>query len=187
MKKRALLVLPALLFAAAVVVGCGSTPKRQVMKDMKTLSYTNQPNGELELINRTEYELVIFAGTIDRKNILGGIHAGDSRAFDFRAYVNSQSGAFLCRAVNKEIYEQKSGFINETDVVWAKLVTFGEAKSSFTIVPEVGGEGKLLFENASPYPVEVRLNGTTGKVLTTLPPYCKEQYVYVKPNKRGYV
>ena len=188
MKKRALLVLPALLFAAAVIVGCGSTPKRQVMKDMKTLSYTNQPNGELEIINRTEYELVVFAGKIDRKNILGGIHAGDARSFDFRPHVSSQSGAFLCRVVNKDVYEQKGGLLDEhDDVVWAKLVTFGEAKSSFTIVPEVGGDGKLLFENASPYPVEVRLNGTTGKVLTTLPPNCKEQYVYVKPNPRVYV
>ena len=184
--KKLLFVLAAVT-ACMVMAGCESTPKSQAVKDMKNLSYTNQPAGELELVNRTEHDLVVFAGNIDRKNILGGIHAGNTRSFDFRTFVSSSSGAFLCRAVKTETYAQKGGLINEGDVVWAKLVTYGTNKSSFSIMNEVGGEGKLLFENASPYPVEVRLNGTTGPVLTTLPPHCKEQYVYVKPNKRGYV
>ena len=187
MKTKTLLWACAAVLFAAMVAGCVSTPQKQAIKDMKKLSYTNQPAGELELINRTEYDLVVFAGTVDRKNILGGIHHGDIRSFDFRPFVSSNSGAFLCRAVKTEVYAQKGGLINEADVIWAKLVTYGSAKSSFTVLNEVGGEGKLLFENASPYPVEVRLNGTTGTVLTTLPPYCKEQYVYVKPNPRGYV
>ena len=187
MKAKMLLWACAAVLFAAMVAGCVSTPKSQAVKDMKNLSYANQPNGELELINRTEYELVVFAGKIDRKNILGGIHAGDTRSFDFRNFLSANSGAFLCRAVKTDVYAQKGGFVNETDVVWAKLVTYGNSKSSFTVMNEVGGEGKLLFENASPYPVEVRLNGTTGQVLTTLPPHCKEQYVYVKPNSRGYV
>ena len=185
MKKRMLISSIGLLFFA-ILAGCVSTPQKQVARDMKALSFANQANGELELVNMTGYELVIFAGNIDRKNILGGIHAGNTRSFDFRPYVSSQSGAFLCRAVNKAVYEGKAGLINEADIVWAKLVVFGSLKSSFTIISEIGGDGLLLFENASPYPVEVRLNGTTGKVLTTLPPNCKEQYVHVKPNKRGY-
>lgn len=188
MKTKTLLWACAAVLFAAMGAGCVSTPKSQAVKDMKNLSYANQPNGELELINKTEYDLVVFAGKIDRKNILGGIHAGGTRSFDFRNFLSANSGAFLCRAVKTEVYAQKGGFVDETtDVVWAKLVTYGNSKSSFTVMNEVGGEGKLLFENASPYPVEVRLNGTTGQVLTTLPPHCKEQYVYVKPNPRGYV
>lgn len=169
------------------MMGCVSSPAKQAAKDMRNLSYSNQPNGELELINRTEYDLVVFAGNIDRKNILGGIHAGGTRSFDFRTFVSSSSGAFLCRAVKTETYAQKGGVVNERDIVWAKLVTYGTNKSSFSIINEIGGEGLLIFENDSPYPVEVRLNGTTGQVLTTLPPNCKEQYVHVKPNRRGYV
>ena len=187
MKKRMMVLLMGVL-VFAIVAGCVSTPNRQVARDMKTLSFANQANGELELNNKTEYDLVVFAGNINRKNILGGIRANDTRSFDFRPFISSQSGAFLCRAVDKAVYEQKAGRLDsERDVLWAKLVVFGSNKSSFTIVEQVGGEGQLLFENMSPYPVEVRLNGTTGEVLTTLPPHCKEQYVYVKQNKRGYV
>ena len=185
MKKRMLISSIGLL-VFAILAGCVSTPQKQVARDMKALSFANQANGELELVNMTGYELVIFAGNIDRKNILGGIHAGNTRSFDFRPYVSSQSGAFLCRAVNKAVYEEKGGKLSERDVLWAKLVVFGDKKSSFTIVGEVGGDGKLLFENASPYPVEIRLNGTTGEVFKTLTHYCKEQYVYVTPNDRGY-
>lgn len=182
----------AMLFAVLVAIagGCVSTEgtaKKQAAKDMRKLSYKNQPDGDLELNNQTDHDLVVFAGKINRQNILGGIHQHDTRTFDFRSFVTSESGAFLCRAVNKDVYEQKGGYLNEADIIWAKLVVFGKKKSSFTIIEQVGGEGKLLFENASPYPVEIRLNSTAGEVLTTLPPYCKEQYVYVKPNKRGYV
>jgi len=173
----------------ASILGCVSTDggmRKQASEDMKALSYKNQPDGELELNNQTDYDLVVFAGKIDRKNILGGIHSNDTRSFDFRPFVSAESGAFLCRAVDKNVYETKGGKVTERDIFWAKLVVFGNKKSSFTIVGEVGGEGKLLFENGSPYPVEIRLNSTTGEVLTTLPPHCKEQYVYVKPNERGY-
>ena len=185
-------ILTGMLFSilAFILAGCLSTDgsaRKQATKDMKALSYKNQPDGELELNNQTDYDLVIFAGKINRKNILGGIKSHDARSFDFRPFLTSSSGAFLCRAVSKDSYEEKGGRLTENDIVWAKLVVFGSSKSSFTIVDQVGGEGKLLFENSSPYPLEIRLNGTTGEVLTTLPPYCKEQYVYVKPNKRGYV
>ena len=187
MKAKTLLWACAAVLFAAMVAGCVSTPQKQAVKDMKNLSYANQTNGELELRNSTDYDLVVFAGSIDRRNIMGGIRPGQTRSFDFRTFLSSNSGAFLCRAVKTDVYAQKGGVVAEADVMWAKLVTYGSSKSSFTIMNEVGGDGKLLFENASPYPVEVRLNSTTGQVLTTLPPYCKEQYVYVKPNPRGYV
>lgn len=185
------LVGMATVLALALVTGCASSPKKQAKeakKDMKLLSYANQPNGELELTNETNYDLVIFAGKISRNNILGGIKASSTRSFDFRQFVSGKTGAFLVRAVKVETYEENGGHITETnDVVFAKLVTFGNLKSSFRISGEIGGDGTLLFENMSPYPVEIRLNNVTGEVLTTLPPYCKEQYVYIKPNKRGYV
>ena len=86
MKTKTLLWACAAVLFAAMGAGCVSTPKSQAVKDMKNLSYANQPNGELELINKTEYDLVVFAGKIDRKNILGGIHAGGTRSFDFRNF-----------------------------------------------------------------------------------------------------
>lgn len=181
------LVLIAMAVMALNFSGFAKSAKKQAKKDIKNLSYVNQANGELELINETDFDLVIFAGSIKRDNILGGIYAGKTRSFDFRKFVSTTSGAFLARAVKVDVYVEKSGKISENDVVFAKLVTFGNMKSSFRISGEIGGDGKLLFENASPYPVEVRLNNVTGEVLTTLPPYCKEQYVYVKPNPRGYV
>lgn len=185
MKKKIIFSMAAAI-ALALVTGCVSAPKSQAKKDMKLLSYANQPNGELELTNNTNYDLVIFAGKINRNNILGGIKENDTRSFDFRQFVSGKTGAFLVRAVKVAVYEENGGHITEDDVVFAKLVTFGNLKSSFRISGEIGGDGKLLFENMSPYPVEVRLNGVTGEVLTTLPPYCKEQYVYIKSNGRGY-
>ena len=186
MKRKMFLVVLAVVLAASFS-GYAKSAKKQAKKDMKNLSYANQVAGELELANETDFALVIFAGSIKRDNILGGIYAGKTRSFDFRKFVSTASGAFLVRAVKVDVYAEKSGKVSESDVVFAKLVTFGNMKSSFRISGEIGGDGKLLFENASPYPVEVRLNNVTGEVLTTLPPYCKEQYVYVKPNKRGYV
>lgn len=185
--KKGIMFSMAAVLAMAVLAGCVSSPKKQAKKDMKVLSYANQPDGELELTNETAYNLVIFAGKISRDNILGGIKESSTRSFDFRKFVSGRTGAFLVRAVKVDVYEAKGGVVTEKDVIFAKLVTFGNLKSSFRISGEIGGDGKLLFENMSPYPVEVRLNNVAGEVLTTLPPYCKEQYVYVKPNSRGYV
>lgn len=189
MKKLGCLAFAAVL--GLMIVGCASSQRKLATKDMKNLSYENQSNGDLELINQTPYDLVIFAGSIHRNNILGGIRkdgVGSTRFFDFSPFVSSKTGAFLCRAVKADVYEAKGGYVTEDDVIFAKLVTYGDnIKSSFRITGEVGGMSKLLFENASPYPVELRLNGTDGAVLTTLPPNAKEKYVYVDYNSRGYV
>lgn len=176
-----------IVLSVCVLGSCASSPEKEARKGMKNISYKDS-GGDLELINETDFDLVVFAGKIRGNNILGGIRAGETRSFDFTPFISSSNGAFLVRAVKANEYEENNGNVSEADMVFAKTVTYGNGmKTSMRITGFVGGDGKLLFENSSPYPVEVRLNNVNGEVLTTLPPYCKEQYVYVKPNSRGYV
>ena len=111
MKKLGCVALAAML--GLMVVGCASSQQKLATKDMKNLSYENQSNGDLELINQTPYDLVIFAGSIHRNNILGGIRkdgVGSTRFFDFSPFVSSKIGAFLCRAVKADVYAAKGGY-----------------------------------------------------------------------------
>ena len=177
--------------ALALVTGCASAQKnvaKQTKKEMKNLSFQNEPNGLLELHNETSYDLVIFCGNVSNGYILGGIHGNSVRSFDYSKFATKDNGAFLIRAVKKDVYEAKAGFVDDKrDVIFAQIVTYdGKIATSRRITGEVGGGATLLFENMSPYPVELRL-GYTGQVISTLPPYCKEQYIDVAFNSRGYV
>lgn len=175
MKKTILfsiIITSVLIFANS----CASSPK---------LSYNNQPSGELKITNETNFDLVIFAGKISRGNVLGGIRSHSTRSFNFRQFVNGETGVFLARAVKAENYEKKGSAVFENDVVFAKLVLFGNEKPSFRISRIVGEKERILVTTDAPYPVELRLNSPMEDAVTTLPPLVCNYPVCIQPDEDG--
>lgn len=179
MKKPAIglaLVLSVMLF------GCVSVPNR----GGNGISFVSASSGLLEISNNTNFDLVIFAGKVEYGNVLGGIKSGQTRLFDYKAFLSAKNGAFLCRAVKIEDYNANNGHVSEDDVIFAKMVPYGNGKkTAIKLIPQIGGDGCVWIENSNPYVCELRVNSPYGEVLTTIPPYTMNQKVYFFHDSSG--
>ena len=197
MKKRALLVLPALLFAAAVIVGCGSTPKgngsggNTVTLKQKDISFKSEP-GVLAMTNNTTQDVVVFVGQIRRDVILGGIKSGERRTFDLSKIPGLPSnGSLLVRVATYNAYRGKSK-ITDTDIIYTGLVVYdlkdAKAITELTIYRDIDAEQKycVYFTNTSEnFVVEVRLEKPNGEAIATLAPLESDKCVYLAPKGTG--
>lgn len=198
MKKRALLVLPALLFAAAVVVGCGSTPKRDgsggntVTLKQKDISFKSEA-GSLTISNETLTDVVIFAGKVEKNAVLGGIKAGQSRSFNLANLPGiPDSGSLLIRAATMATYRGKAR-LTEADVIYTGLVVYNlkdkNDKSHISIYAGVDTNQQtcIYVSNESEhYVLELQMGVPgQGEVIATLPPLQTNKRIYLAPREDG--
>lgn len=198
MKKRALLVLPALLFAAAVVVGCGSTPKRDgsggntVTLKQKDISFKSEA-GSLTISNETLTDVAIFAGKVEKNAVLGGIKAGQSRSFNLNNLPGiPDSGSLLIRAATMATYRGKAR-LTEADVIYTGLVVYNlkdkSDKSHISIYAGVDTNQQtcIYVSNESEhYVLELQMGDPgQGEVIATLPPLQTNKRIYLAPREDG--
>ena len=85
-------------------------------------------SGSLIVTNETSSEIVIFAGKVEKGNLLGGIHKNSTGTFDLSKISGiPSSGSLLIRAASYEVYKGKAR-ITEDDVVWTGLVVYSLAR-----------------------------------------------------------
>ena len=182
MKKKALLVLPALLFAAAVVVGCGSTPKgdgsggNTVTLKQKDISFKSEA-GSLTISNETLTDVAIFAGRSFNLNNLPGI---------------PDSGSLLIRAATMATYRGKAR-LTEADVIYTGLVVYNlkdkNDKSHISIYAGVDTNQQtcIYVSNESEhYVLELQMGDPgQGEVIATLPPLQTNKRIYLAPREDG--
>ncbi len=198
MKKRALLVLPALLFAAAVIVGCGSTPKgdgsggNTVTLKQKDISFKSEP-GSLTISNQTLTDVAIFAGKVEKNAVLGGIKAGESRSFNLANLPGiPDSGSLLIRAATMATYRGKAR-LTEEDVIYTGLVVYNlKDKSDKSHISIYGGvdtnqQTCIYASNESEnYILELRMgNPGQGEVIATMYPLQTNKRIYLAPQDNG--
>jgi hypothetical protein len=196
MKVKQTLMALTTIIAVLLTVSCGGMPKwgsqDSTAKEASRLEvkWNDDAGGSLTVENNLKEDLILFAGSINNRNNLGGVRKQSTRVIDFFDKVESSDGRFLLRAVKESVYRDKGSSLNsEKDVVYGGLVAFDRSKPrniTITIQQTLGGEAEILMQNDTNMAVQIRTNRPDGPVLTTLAPFERNKTVYLELNSRGY-
>jgi hypothetical protein len=187
-------LVPAAVLSLALFA-CGSTPepgsqasspKEAARADVK---WDNDSAGYLTVNNDVNEALILFAGSINNRNILGGVRELDSRRVDFFDKVNESSGTFLLRAVKETVYRSKGSGLGSDDIIFAGLVAFDKNEPraiTVNIQKFLGGDAVIVIQNDTNMALQIRVDRPDGPTLTTLAPLERNKKVYMDFNPDGY-
>jgi hypothetical protein len=193
MRVKQNLVLLAAIAVLLAVAGCGtvsgsqdSSARQAARVDVK---WTDDATGYLTVENDIAEDLILFAGSINNRNILGGVNKLASRRVDFFDKLGESSGTFLLRAVKEEVYRSKGSGLNSDDIVFAGLVVFDKNNPRQIVINIqrfLGGSAEIRMNNDTNMVVQIRVDRPDGPTLTTLAPLERNKVVYMDPNPDGY-
>ena len=192
MKIRSI-ALVLIVLAIMLVMGCGTTPGTENTSARAAaganVKWDNDAAGYLTVQNDVNEDLILFAGSINNRNILGGVRKLVSRRVDFASKLNEPSGTFLLRAVKESIYRSKGSNINSDDIIFAGLVVFDKNNPrpiSINIQKFLGGNAEITIQNDTNMALQIRVDRPDGPTLTTLAPLERNKKVYMDFNPSGY-
>ena len=184
----------AMITVLLAVIGCAtergdqsSTARQAARADVK---WDNDPNGYLQIRNNIKEPLILFAGSVNNSNILGGVRAESSRRIAYFDTVQDQTGSFLLRAVKENVYRSKGSNIGSEDIVYANIVTFDKRQPRLTqlnIDVRLGGRAYVIIENHTRMALEIALDSPNAETLTALGPMEMNRRIYLEPSTEGYV
>jgi hypothetical protein len=194
MKARQLLNLLGAVFVLFAAIGCatsgGSTPAPDA-RETETDLFTDE-QGSLKVFNETGFDAVLFAGRPELGNILGGVRAHSSRAFDLRKIAGAPAqGAFIVKAVSAETHTLKQADISSNDVLYTALVVYDLQNPSQTaqvnIPQQVDGNMtfSVLASNDSGMILEIHADSPSGPKLAALPPFARNMTLWLVPSPGG--
>jgi len=182
-------------FTVILAMGCGSGPtpgtESTSARDASrvAISWDNDSRGTLTVQNDVTDDVILFAGSINNRNILGGARQLSSRTIDFFGKVAEDSGTFLLRAVKESVYREKGSNLNSDDIIFASLVIFDKSNARpimINIQRYVGGEAIVVMQNDTAMALQIRLDRPDGPTITTLAPLERNKRVYMDYNNMGY-
>jgi hypothetical protein len=197
MKVRQMMVLLALtvfMLTAGNVFGGGgaqsgsqdSGARQAARADVK---WTDDSAGYLTVNNDIPEDLILFAGSINNRNILGGVNKLSARRVDFSGKLSEQSGTFLLRAVKETVYRSKGSSLNSDDIVFASLIVFDKNDPrpiSVNIQKFLGGNAVITIQNDTNMALQIRVDRPDGPTLTTLAPLERNKKIFMDFNPDGY-
>jgi hypothetical protein len=185
-------LIPAVLIAAAggcatsPTAGDSSTARQAAGADVK---WDDDSAGYLTVNNNVNDPLILFAGTINNRNIIGGVHAGAARRIDFFNAVSDYSGSFLLRAVKESAYRGKGSSLGSDDIIFAGIVAYDKNDPrpiQVDINRVLGGDACIIIQNDTSMALQIRVDRPDGPTLTTLAPLERNKRVYMDFNPDGY-
>jgi len=181
---------------AFMLVGCLSTDgsaKRDsgVTLKAKDVSFKSEP-GPLAVTNNTKKDVVIFAGSVSRNAVLGGVKAGQRRTFNLSKLPGiPKNGSLLVRAATYDAYKGKAK-VTDDDVIYTALAVYDlsdpKDTDELTIYKGVDTAQEYcvyLTNNSERFVVDVRLDKPNGQVIATLAPLENEKCVFLTPKAQG--
>jgi hypothetical protein len=183
-------LVPALFIAAACgtspTAGDSSTARQAARVDVK---WSDDKDGYLTVNNNVNDPLILFAGTINNRNIIGGVRAGATRRIDFFETVSDYSGTFLLRAVKETAYRSKGSSLGSDDIIFAGIVVYDKNDPrpiQVDINKVLGGDACIIIQNDTSMALQIRVDRPDGPTLTTLAPMERNKRVYMDFNPDGY-
>jgi hypothetical protein len=181
--------------ALSVLAGCVGVPSGSHDSSARQASragvnWDNDGSGYLTVHNDVNEDLILFAGSINNRNILGGVRKLSSRRIDFFGQVAEDSGTFLLRAVKESVYRGKGSAVASDDVMFATLVVFNKSDArpiTVSIQKYVGGDAEIIIQNDTSMALQIRVDNINGPVLTTLAPLERNKKIYMDFNSHGYM
>ncbi|GHV81720.1 hypothetical protein AGMMS49991_02780 [Spirochaetia bacterium] len=167
MKK--MLKFSALLLGLALILGLTGCPPDGGDPDPYADDYKSDPNGTVEIVNNTSFDMLLFAGEeIGVATKIGGVRSGTRRNLDVSSRSDFQVGGYmLLRAVKQSEYDTYKG---QSRVDYTAMVTYGEGKKFTTsIVSTTDGDYQYTVYNRSrDYGLELRKNSPEGEKVAYL-------------------
>ncbi|MDR2478279.1 MAG: hypothetical protein LBD48_03090, partial [Treponema sp.] len=196
-RKQTRKALAAFLAAlVAVLGGCSSlpgsgtqdsSPKEAAKANVK---WDNDSGGYLTVYNDVNEDLILFAGSINNRNILGGVRKLESRRIDFFDKVAEDSGTFLLRAIKEPVYRSSGSNVKSDDILFASLVVFNKNDArpiTVNVQKYIGGEAEIIIQNDTAMALQIRVDNLNGPVVTTLAPMERNKKIYMDFNPQGYM
>jgi hypothetical protein len=194
MKTKQIVVLLATSLAFLAIAGCatksGSQDSSARQAARANVKWTDDPTGYLTVQNDVDEDLILFAGSINNRNILGGVNKLATRRVDFFDKLPEPSGTFLLRAVKETVYRSKGSNMSSDDIVFAGLVVFDKNDPrpiTINIQKFLGGNAVITLQNDTSMAVQIRVDRPDGPNLTTLAPLERNKKVYMDFSPDGYV
>jgi len=128
-----------------------------------------ESNGDsVKVSNQTKTDLVAFKGSIEKKNLIGGVRAGaTNHALKNGSNLGSNPNQFKMIFITKDQYEK--GY-NSNTAMFTQMYVFwngnvGDNSKTYTISQYLGGQYEIQIWNTSNYDVEFRVGGIAGPTL----------------------
>jgi hypothetical protein len=184
--------------------GCGNIPesrnpaiqtdpgKDYATIDANGVEFAKGGTGSLAITNQAGFDVIIFAGRVSNNTVLGGIRAGDERAFDISTLnLPARNGSFLIRAASFDTYKRKNYRVTEADVLYTGLVVYDlnnpKDKTNLNIFAGINESQSewIYVSNTSSFVLELRLDNPTGEKIATLAPLQENKQVFLSPLPQG--
>lgn len=130
--------------------------------------YQKGSGNTIKVSNKTKTDLVAFKGSIEKKNLLGGIRAGETEhPLKYADNLGKDPAQFRMIFITGSQYEKgyKKGteMFTQTFVFWNGNV--GDNSKVYEISEYLGGQYQIEIWNNSNYDVEFRVDGIAGPTL----------------------
>jgi hypothetical protein len=181
----------ATVVAIIVLLSMGCANKLQAQKSNDIFTGEDK-NGNVTIHNQASFDVVIFAGRVDKNIVMGGIRAGKNRTFDLvKLPLPAKNGSFLIRAVSFDTYTRKNSQVSEEDVLYSGLVSYDLNNPNDKTNPVIyngldqSQRYRIIISNDSKFVLELRHDNPNGMILSTLTPYERNKRVFLTPLQDG--
>jgi len=192
--KKSRIALVATAIVVLLAAGCRTSPGTETTTPRQAsganVKWDNDSAGYLTVQNDVNEDLILFAGSINNRNILGGVRKLAARRIDFSSRLHESSGTFLLRAVKEVDYRTKGSRINSDDIIFAGLIVFDKNNPrpiNINIQKYLGGDAQITIQNDTNMALQIRIDRPDGPTLTTLAPLERNKKVYMDFNPAGYM
>jgi hypothetical protein len=148
------------------------------------INWTNESNGTLTVKNNTSMDIILFQGqTPVKANILGGVKASTTKAFDLADDVDDfeTGGYVILRGITKTEYDANSANLSLAKVEYSAMALYGKGKEYLAeISPNYFGDFAFKVSNTSSYGVELRKDSPDGEKIAFIPAAAVNVSVYTK-------
>jgi hypothetical protein len=146
------------------------------------VSFTNEGNGTLTIINNVSKDMVIFQGqTPSASNIMGGIRALSTRTFDVSDDVDdfSVGGFLILRGIALDEYNSHKTNLATAKIEYSAMATYGQGKKfRAEISPNYTGDYAYKVTNIGRIGMELRKDSPDGEKIGYLPALASNMLFY---------
>jgi hypothetical protein len=151
-------------------------------EDADGISWGNEANGTLTVLNNTAKDMVLFQGqTPSANNILGGVRANTNRAFDVSDDVDdfNVGGFLVLRGITLDEYKANKTNLSRAKIEYSAMATYGQGKKYRTeISPNYIGDYGYRVSNLGKIGVELRKDSPDGEKIGYLPQLATNMLLY---------
>ena len=146
------------------------------------ITWENEPDGTLEVINSTTKDFVLFHGmNPSNSSILGGIKGSTTRKFDISTYIDdfNTGGFIVIRGMTIEEYNKNKENLFNAKAQYSDMAVYGQGKNSMVEINELSfGDYCFRVTNTVNFGIELRKDSPEGVKIGFVPSMTANYMLY---------